>query len=279
MEARKVVVITCIALACLLLNVQGIVAAEDGWHFEITPYLWLPNIDGTVTFDGPADGVGKLETTAGPNDYLQHLKMAGMVSAGVRKDRWSVFTDVIYLDFSKEDSTVRSVEFDALNSRVKIGAGLDSGSRTSLEGTEWTLAGGYSLVQSGQGTLDVFGGFRYFTVKASLDWELAASVSSPAGGRTLERSGSISQRGELWDGIVGARGRINLGKSNLFIPYYLDIGTGTSALTWQALLGVAYAFNWWDIKLAYRHLYYNTDGKLIDDMRFSGPALGANFRF
>ncbi len=43
---------------------------------------------------------------------------------------------------------------------------------------------------------------------------------------------------------------------------------------------MVYALNWGDIKLAYRHLYYDTDGEaLLEDMRFSGPALGAKFRF
>ena len=34
------------------------------------------------------------------------------------------------------------------------------------------------------------------------------------------------------------------------------------------------------VTLAYRHLYYDQkDDKLIQDMRFSGPALGVTFRF
>ena len=39
-------------------------------------------------------------------------------------------------------------------------------------------------------------------------------------------------------------------------------------------------FKWGDVLLAYRHLYYDQkDDKLIQEMRFSGPALGASFRF
>jgi hypothetical protein len=46
------------------------------------------------------------------------------------------------------------------------------------------------------------------------------------------------------------------------------------------MIGVAYTFQWIDVTLAYRHLYYDMKGdKLIQDMRFSGPALGVTFRF
>ena len=46
------------------------------------------------------------------------------------------------------------------------------------------------------------------------------------------------------------------------------------------MLGIAYSFSWIDVSLAYRHLYFDQGSdKLIQDMRFSGPALGVTFRF
>ena len=128
--------------------------------------------------------------------------------------------------------------------------------------------------------LDVFGGLRYFGLEASTDWQLTAAVTGPGGGQTFPRAGSISEREDLWDGIVGVKGRVWLGRSNWSIPYYLDVGTGSSSLTWQGMLGVAYSYKWVGVTLAYRHLYYDQkDDKLIQDMRFSGPALGVTFRF
>ena len=88
--------------------------------------------------------------------------------------------------------------------------------------------------------LDVFGGLRYFGLKASADWQLTATVSGPCAGQSFPRTGSVSERLDLWDGIVGAKGRIWIGRSNWSIPYYFDIGTGSSSLTWQGMLGVAY---------------------------------------
>ena len=83
----------------------------------------------------------------------------------------------------------------------------------------------------------------------------------------------------LWDGIVGVKGRIAL-TDTWYSPYYLDVGTGDSSLTWQVMAGVGYAFDWGDLTLTYRHLSYDQSGdKLIQNLSFSGPAMGMNFRF
>ena len=262
---------------------QGAAAQPDNskWQFSITPYLWAPNIEGTLNFDLPSGSNASPNVDVGPVDYLEHLDFALMLSGEVRKKRWSIFTDLIYLDFSSEKSTVKSVQFAAPSPLppVEVGTDLDAGTVASLKGIEWTLAGGYSLIQAKYATLDIFGGFRYFDLEASVDWELSVAINGPSAGQVFARSGSISQSTDLWDGIVGARGRINLENSNWFFPYYLDIGAGSSDFTWQGFLGVAYASKWGDIKFAYRHLYYDTDGKLIDDLRLSGPVFGWTFRF
>ena len=49
------------------------------------------------------------------------------------------------------------------------------------------------------------------------------------------------RRVDQWDGIVGAKGAFALGdKHKWVVPYYVDIGTGDSDVTWQAELGVGY---------------------------------------
>jgi hypothetical protein len=73
---------------------------------------------------------------------------------------------------------------------------------------------------------------------------------------------------------------VRLGESRWYLPYYLDVGAGSSALTWQSFLGVAYAFKWGDAVLGYRRLYYDQSGdKLLQNFRFDGPSFGATFRF
>ena len=90
---------------------------------------------------------------------------------------------------------------------------------------------------------------------------------------------ATSESESLLDGIVGVRGAIKLSE-HWYLPYYADIGTGQSDLTWQLLGGVGYRFGWGDIKLVYRHLAYEMDGdKHLEDLTVSGPLLGVGFRF
>jgi hypothetical protein len=248
------------------------VAPEDAWRFSITPYLWLPTIDGTLKYNIPPGAGGSPSFEVGPNDY----QFAMMLSGEVRKDRWMAFTDIIYLSFSSATSAFKAVNFGG--SAVSSSANV-SGS-TSVKGAIWTLGGGYAVLSNRPVILDVFGGFRYAGLEASTDWQLALDITGPGAGQTFPRSGSTSQRMDLWDGIIGVKGHIPLGSSKWSIPYYLDVGAGSSIVTWQGLLGVAYSFSWGDVSLAYRYLYYDQGSdKLLQNMSFRGPAIGATFRF
>jgi len=71
----------------------------------------------------------------------------------------------------------------------------------------------------------------------------------------------------------------NLGEGPWYMPYYLDVGTGSSNWTWQALLGVGYAFDWGDVNLSIRSLSYDFNGKNDADLRMTGLTLGAAFRW
>jgi hypothetical protein len=98
-----------------------------------------------------------------------------------------------------------------------------------------------------------------------------------SGGRFYrERKVSLDQ--DLWDGIVGARGQILFPSSNWFIPYYADVGTGDCNLTWQAMLGLGYRFDWGHVTLAYRALGYDFN-KDNTDLTLYGPGLGVGFRW
>jgi len=276
---KRTRLITFAALAALALCGPFSAAAQttdSDWKFSITPYLWLPSIDGTLKYSATPGISGSPEVQVGPNGYLENLRLAFMIAGEVRKDRWLAFTDVIYLDFSSEDGKVQSINFGG--DRVSSSANVSTSS--SLKGAAWTLGAGYAVLPGRPVEMDVFGGMRYFGLHASSDWQLTTTVTAPGGTQTFPRSGSISGTADLWDGIVGFKGRIWLGRSNWSIPYYFDMGTGSSALTWQGMLGIAYSWKVVSLTLTYRYLYYDQkDDKLIQDMRFSGPALGVMFRF
>ena len=253
----------------------GEASAQESWNFSLTPYIWLPNINGTLKYAIPPGGGARPEVETGPNDYLENLSFALMLAGEARKGKWSVFTDLIYLDFDSEGSTVKAVNFGG----DRVSTALNASTRSSFTGVAWTLAGGYAAVQDPKHTLDVLGGLRYFGLEASSDWQLSAAVSGP-NGQTFAQSGRISQREDLWDVIVGVRGRLKLGEGGWFLSYYADMGAGSSALTAQALLGAGYAFKWGELATTYRYVSYDMDDDgLLQDIRFAGPAFGATFRF
>jgi hypothetical protein len=267
------------ALAALGLSASpAIVPAADqvdpydgSWHFTLTPYVWLPNVNGTIDGHVLGSNLGDLRasTEIGPNDYLQNLKFGAMATGEVRKGDWSVFTDIIYIDFGDQRSRVRNIT--GLEGRPL--SSIDRSATTSLSATVWTLAGARTLVHKPMGNLDLLAGFRY----VGIDTELKLDITGSEG--VIDTRVRSSRNLTEWDGILGVKGQLRLGEGRWFMPYYLDVGTGSSNWTWQALIGVGYAFDWGEVNLSIRSLSYDFNDKHDADLRMTGPTLGATFRW
>jgi hypothetical protein len=255
-------------------------APADKWTFSVMPYFWLPSVDGKLRYGPPPPGGGTANVSIDADNLLDNLDFAFMINGEARRGRWLIATDYIYLDFSKADSAVRSVDFNPGPGPVNIStSSLNAGTQSSLRGDVWTLVGGYAAIPDPRASLDVIGGFRYLHVSARTDWQLNAAVNLPNSTLTFARSGNAEKSEDIWAAIVGAKGRAKLGQSDWFVNYYVDIGGG-DAFTWQGAAGIGYAFKWGDIIFDYRYLYYSQSGdKLIENISFGGFALGVNFRF
>jgi hypothetical protein len=253
-------------------------SADDKWHLNVMPYLWLPTISGTLKFPSVGSSGGPtVDFKANPNDYIGDIEMALLLALEARKGKWLVYSDVTYMKLGADDSNVKAVNFGG----NAISTTLDSGTQTTIQATIWTVAGGYNLVQDPKVSLDLIAGARYLYLKATTDWQLTATVTDPVGGGVFPRSGSVSDSGDIWDGIVGVKGRVKLGDGNWFMPYYLDAGTGGSKYTYQAQTGIGYTFRWGDLLLGYRYLAYkqDDDSKVIQDLKMYGFGFGGLFRF
>lgn len=247
---------------------------DGNWHFTLTPFLWVPNVNGNIDAHIPGRRpTGEpqevdVSTEIGPNDYLENLTFGAMLNGEARKGDWSVFTHFIYIDFGDQRSHVRNLT----GPRGESLSAIDRDVTTGLSTTVWTLAGAYTAVRTPKATVDVLAGFRYVEVDTELKWSLRGSSDF------VDNSGRKSQNQTEWDGIVGVKGQVRLGDGRWFMPYYADIGTGSSNLTWQALLGLGYGFDWGDVSLSIRSLSYDFD-KNDADLRMTGPALGASFHW
>jgi len=257
-----------LALACQA-SAQSTMSS-DAWTWRGTIYVWLPSINGTTNFK-ELDGGGSIDTDANPGGYLSRLQFAFMGTVEARQARgpWGAFADAIYLNFGNHTARIKSIGGPGGNVSIPV----DLGTTTNLEGFVGMLGGEYAVLQQPNARVDLLAGIRYAAIKTSLDWDL----SGPAG--VLPATGSKSARTNLTDGIVGARGTYDL-SSQWFIPWYADVGAGSSRLTWQAMAGIGYRFSWGDLTAAYRHLAYDFhNNRLASNVEFSGPAVAVSFRF
>ena len=64
------------------------------------------------------------------------------------------------------------------------------------------------------------------------------------------------------------------------MPYYIDVGTGQTHLTWQGIAGLGYAFSWGDLIAVWRYIDYRfKSGDTFGSLSMNGPAIGAAFRW
>ena len=248
------------------LPVQG-----SGWQYTASIYAYVPSVDGTSSF--PADGQGtRLNVDA--SKVLDKLQVFAMGTAGAHNGTWGVFTDVVYLKFQAAESASRNFTIGNAGLPADASAAFD----WELRGTAWTLAGEYRVASAPSFTVDVLAGTRLLDTRQRLRWDIGGSIGSLD---PLARSGEAQTSQSTWDAIVGVKGRYAFGQTRQWaVPFYLDAGAGESQYTLQAAAGLAYQFGWGEVTAMWRYLRYDMkSGANLQDISFSGPLIGATFRW
>ena len=257
-------------------------ANPSGWSFNIAPYLWLPTINTTLDYHLPPALDGRLptEVSVGPGDILSHMNFATMIAADAQYGPFSILTDFMYLNLSDTNSHIRSLDFFGLPSQP-IARSLQTSTGTRLSTTLWTQTGGYTVLLGDWGNFDVLAGFRYLGVNATMNYSLALTVTGPRGnGATFGGIGGVTANSAIWNGIAGFRGRIRISNTGLFIPYYFDIGSGGSKLTWQIASGLGYQTGWVGVSVTYRYLSLQQGSSaMVQHLSLGGPMVMVNFTF
>ncbi|HEX4674384.1 MAG TPA: hypothetical protein VH209_03595 [Steroidobacteraceae bacterium] len=243
--------------------------AGEQWQIGVGPYLWLPTVSGTLRFTVPGGGA---DASSGPYNYLQNLRFLLMLQGEARKGDWSVFADAIYLNFGRHESSVNATS-GVLGTRE-----IQQDVQTGFAGTLVQVGGGRTVVRQEWGYVDAIAGMRYLGVNETLDASIGATVGSGPGANS---DFHIAQRQNIYDGFAGLRGRAAITRDGAwYIPFYLDVGAGSSKFTWQALTGLAYAAKRVDVSLLYRYLaFYGSGNQLVQTLRFSGPSVNVTFKF
>ena len=243
----------------------------DSWKWQASIYAYLPDIGGKTTFP---QSVGGGNAAIDASTIIDNLKMTFMGSLEASNGRWGMFTDILYMDIG----TTRSAYRDLSLGGAPLPGGANANVSYDLKGTVWTLAGTWRVASDPASKLDVVAGARLFDMRQTFAYEVTGNVGSiPTAGRAGTSEAKLSN----WDAIVGVKGRMAFGESRKwFVPYYLDVGTGESDLTWQAMGGIGYSFGWGDVVAAWRYLDYDMkSGKKIESMTFNGPAIAATFHW
>jgi len=197
-------------------------AAADDWSWRFALNGWLPSVHSTTNFDAP--GGGNISAQTDPGNYLSNLEFTFMGTLEARRGRWSILADAVYLSFGDYKTKVTS--FDG-----PLAIPVDAASESDLKGFVTTIAGGYALSTSPGTQVDLIAGARYARLKVRLDW----SASGPVG--ALATAASAEATKDFFDGVVGVRGKTNLG-GNWDLHYYVDAGAGSSQLTWQGFVAM-----------------------------------------
>lgn len=238
----------------------------EAWQFEVSIYGWFPGISGTTSFP-PSGNRPSIDVSMG--DVIDALKFAAMGSFEARKGQWGLWTDLVYADFGASRQTTLTARPPNLPTvPVQANATLD------IKSWIWTLTGLYGLKNDSEGSLDLLFGVRLLDMQNTLDWSLA-------GPGPLDPSGRKEVSASQWDGVAGLKGKALLGaERKWFIPYYVDVGTGESKLTWQVNAGIGYQFDWGSVLATWRYLDYDfkSDSK-VQSMSFNGPTIGVAFKF
>ena len=221
------------------------------WSFTVAPYFWMAGLSGSIGDFGapPVDVDVKFV------DILKSLDFSMMMVSEARYGRFSLSSDLLFLKVSANGSS----PFGVLASTIGVG------SKTF----EFTALGGYALIDTPDGRLDVVAGARVWSVETTLSF-----AGGPLGGLWLRDS-------QTWvDAMAGLKGRMNV-TPQVYLTGWAIAGGGSSDSSWDVLGGVGYDFSdRFSAVLGYRAAgvdYQN--GPFVFDVTMQGPILGAVFRF
>ncbi|WP_087864631.1 hypothetical protein, partial [Comamonas thiooxydans] len=128
--------------------------AADAWRFQLTPYVWMTGLDGSVR---PFRGAPTVSVNKSFSDILEDLDAAAFVNGTARKGQY-----VLQGDFS----------YAATSDKAALPLGLSANAK--IRQTSLTMTGGHNWMLSPQSSVDLMAGLRL--------WQIKAEVSVPGVG-------------------------------------------------------------------------------------------------
>lgn len=265
------------------------------WTIDITPYAWLPSLNGSSTVKGHTSDVDASFFGDLIHREIPKQLFGLMTSFEARNDRFAVIGDFTYLLLGAGKGAAVSKTFGP-----RVSANVDLDAEVTSKTIIAELAGAYQIARwaggaPGSGTaVDVYGGGRLWWQQADVSLALSAQLLVVLPKRTFTVSGNraYASSGDItWiDPIVGLRLRheFSPGSELTLSGDVGGFGVG-SKFSWQALGAYRWTFAktnniTWSGMLGYRALYVDYtkgsgDSLYTYDMLQHGPIAGVTARF
>ena len=248
-----------IGLLAILAVAAGLPAgayAEDGWTFSVTPYLWVAFPQGDVAL---ASGRGASRPTVDPDVQVNFddigLSGAFTGAAEARYGKFGVLGDLTYYEVEADKD-------------IAAGPLPDADGEVTISGTKGMIVGYWRAYETDRASIDLLGGAHHLGIDADV------SVSTP------NRQISFGAKEDLWDPVIGVRGKTLIGERFGVSGLAAAGGFGVSTESlYEVQAYLSYQFN--DLLTAeagYRFYSTKWEGDRIDyDASFSGPLIGLTF--
>jgi len=265
--------------------------ASSPWTVSLTPYAWVPFLQGDVTVKGRS-----VDIDVTPIELLEHLDAVPFMSyIEARKGPLALYNDIFFAKVGVDASVSRSVrgltvgadaDLDVTLAIIEVGGAFEIARWSSGSG------GGLKDVPAFQRytALDVLAGARYWHQEADIKLGLAATLD--LNGLVVTRNRAIARSGDVdWvDPLVGFRIRQGLAPGQELLLRAdvggFDVG---SKFSWNVL--GAYSFDFavrngvtYSGMLGYRALSVDFEknsgtSKYEYDVVQHGPVVGLTLRF
>ena len=256
----NVVKIFSISLISILCNQVAWASGETEnlsskeWKFTVMPYVWGASLKGNVATLPPLPAV---TVDASFGDIIKNTNLGFMGAAELRKGKFGIISDIVWIDLSANSSGVlpspftRTLKLDAMTLMA-------------------TIAGAYRVYEQERGWLDLIAGVR--------GWYSETTLNVGPGILLTGRKGSHT---EGWvDGLGGLRARINLWRG-LHVTA-ITLGGGGASNSIADLTGtIGYTFTeQFSVMAGYRYLKVDYKNKgFVWDIEQQGPILGGRYTF
>jgi hypothetical protein len=263
-------------------------APISAWTYELTPYFWMPSVNGHSTIKGVTTDID-----ASFIDLLHRKipkQLFGLMGTfEARNDRFSIFSDFVYMKLGASGDASRHVTLGRLAT-----ASLGASANVNFEMIVAELAATYEIARWGSSAsntaLDIVGGGRLWWQRADGDLALTAGITiagyTVTGGRAFSGAGDVT-----WvDPLVGLRLRHQISPGHRLVLSGDVGGFGVgSDFSWQVV--GAYNFDFaktsmgiWSGMVGYRALYVDfnkgSGTTLYEyDMLQHGPIMGLSLKF